>query len=142
MAISAREQRPSDTAFQLDHCEDFGFDLVTGRFWWSKQGTSMVEAKATAVGSVSMQTGTWLWSWANPFLKEVAMDEIQRVRTFGREQGILKLTVPRWPADEADGWEMAAVSAKLLNGEIVYRCPMKDILVFFVLRGLYGILAR
>ena len=102
----------------------------------------MVEAQATVVGSVSMQTGSWLWSWANPSLHGVAMDEIQRVRTFGREQGIKKLTEPRWPATDADGWEMAAVSAKLLNGEVVYRCLLGEILVFFVLRGLHAISAR
>ena len=122
--------------FNLDQCEDFDFDLLSGKFWWSKGGTPKVEAKITVVGSVSGQTGSWLWSWANPSLQGVAMDEIKRVRAFGREQAIKKLTKPKWAATEADGWEMAAVSAKLLNGEAVYRCPLGNMFVFFVLYGL------
>ena len=128
--------------FHLDRCEDFDFDLVAGQFWWSKGGAPKVEAKVTVVGSVSGPTGSWLWSWANPSLQGVAMDEIERVRVFGREQAIKKLTEPKWAATDADGWEMAAVSAKLLSGEAVYRCPLGNMFVFFVLHGLHEVSAR
>ncbi len=45
----------------------------------------------------------------------------------------MKLACAYWPAQEEDGWEMAAVAAYLLKAEGVYRSPGGHIFSFLLL---------
>src|SRR5690606_4865162 len=96
-------------AFGIGQFERYDCDLPTGRFWWSDAGITKVEARLIIVGSISTESNTWLWGWANPHLDGVEMEDIERVKAFGEERGIEKLTERKWPADEIDGWEMTSV---------------------------------
>ena len=54
------------------------------------------------------------------------------MRTFGETERFANLTVPKWPANEANGWEMTAVAAKVLDAPGAYRTP-NDTGFFFML---------
>jgi hypothetical protein len=62
--------------------------------------------------------------------------EILRVREFGVQHNLPPLVNAKWPAHELDGWEMAAVSARLLDAEAAYRCPYEQGFLFLLLNGL------
>jgi hypothetical protein len=123
-------------AFGIGQYERYDYDLSTGRFWWSDQGAIAVEAKLIVVGSISAETNSWLWGWANPHLDDVELEDIRRVKAFGEEHGIEKLTDPKWPADEIDGWEMAAVAARLLEADCAYRSPSRTGFLYLLLTNL------
>lgn len=116
--------------------DNFGVDFETNEFWWSKAGVRKVLAKPIVVGSFAVEAGTWLWSWDNPSLATLDMQEIERVKAFGEEHGIERLVEPRWSAEEADAWEVTAMAARLLESECAYRCPMGHVMVFLLLTDL------
>jgi hypothetical protein len=48
------------------------------------------------------------------------------VKEFGTQKQFEKLINPKWAADEADGWEMTAISAYILKAQGAYRAPVDD----------------
>jgi hypothetical protein len=95
-----------------------------------------VEARIVIVGSISTKSNTWLWSWANSYFDDVRAPEIESVRENGIKHGIRRLTEPKWPADETDGWEMTSVAASLLDSSAAYRSPSPAGARFLVLSDL------
>jgi hypothetical protein len=121
------------SAYELDSCERYDYDLPSSRFWWSSRGVVRVEATLVTVGSVSTRAKTWMWAWANPSIPEGASADLLRVRDFGREHGFEKLTNPVWTGGEVDGWEMTALAARVLDSAVAYRSPSDDGPLFLLL---------
>lgn len=110
-------------AYRLNSHERYDWDQGSGQLVFSNQGLAAVRADFQFVGSVSTRTNTWLWSWANESDLEHVRAKTRQVRSYGEERRLLKLACAYWPAQEVDGWEMAAVAAYLLKAEGVYRSP-------------------
>ncbi len=100
---------------------------------FSNDGIPAVVATIEFVGSVSTQSNTWLWSWANPSTEESVRSRIVAVYEFGEAHDYPRLTVPKWPAEEANGWDMAAVAAHVLDAAGVYRTPSETGFTFLLL---------
>jgi hypothetical protein len=139
--LEARVADAQET-FGIGQYERYDCDLPTGRFWWTDAGVIQVEARLVVVGSVSTESDTWLWAWANPHLVDVDMEDIERVKAFGEEHRIEKLTSQKWEADEVDGWEMTAVAARLLEAECAYRCPSKNGYLYLLLTNLRRVVGK
>ncbi len=107
--------------FGLSKHERWDWDQETGGIVFSNGGVPALVARIQFVGSVSTLSNTWLWSWANPSIEAKTADDLLAVRTFGEAETFANLTVPKWPADEVDGWEMTAVAAKILDAQGAYR---------------------
>lgn len=118
--------------FKLGSYERYDWDQEKGELVFSDQGVPKVAVKIQFVGSISTKSGTWLWSWDNPSVLENIKKHVQRVRDFGKQHGISKLTTAKWEAEEVDGWEMTAIAAKLLNAKGAYRSPKDDGFTFMV----------
>ncbi len=132
----------SQEAFGIGQYERYDYDLPSGRFWWSDAGVTKVEARVIPVGSISTESNTWLWAWANPHLDDVSMTEIERVRAFGEEHGINKLTDHKWDADEFDGGEMTSIASRLLEADSAYRSPSRTGFLFLLLTDLHYVSER
>ena len=122
--------------FGIGDFDRYDYDLVTNRFWWSDAGVPKVGACIVIVGSISTVSDSWLWSWANSHFADIQTPSIERVREFGIQNGIPSLTEPKWTADEVDGWEMTAVSARLLESQAAYRSPAPTGALFLLLNDL------
>lgn len=112
--------------YRLDHWPRWDWDQDDRRIVFSEAGTPKVVADVQFVGTISGQTGTWLWAWANPHLEPEIWRSIIEVRQFGEAHAIEQLTTPKWQADPVDGWEMTSVSAYILQAKGVYRTPRED----------------
>lgn len=128
--------RLAQEEFGIGEFERFEYDLCTRKFRWSNGGVIQAEADLTVVGSVSNVTETWLWSWANPYLNDIDLGDIHMVRDFGESHEMEKLSEGKWNADEADGWEMTSVAARLLEAQAAYRSPSKNGFLFLLLNNL------
>jgi hypothetical protein len=117
------KQAQLDRGFDIGKHKRWDWDQVTAELIFSNDGVAAVKCKIAFIGSVSAKSNTWLWSWANFSLLEQVRAPILTVRQYGEERDLPKLTVPKWIADEVDGWEMAGVAAKILNAKGVYRTP-------------------
>jgi hypothetical protein len=100
---------------------------------FSDKGKPVVVADVQFVGSISTRSGTWMWSWANASLLESAKSRIRQVRAYGEGHSILQLACACWEGDEADGWEMTAISAFLLKAKGAYRSPDENGSTFMVM---------
>lgn len=88
-------------------------------------------APAQIIGSFDSRAGDWLWGWANESLDASLTQDSSRVREYGTQHQIRRLTMTSWPATEIDGWHMAALANRLCESNGVYRGPAGSTFVFF-----------
>jgi hypothetical protein len=62
-------------------------------------------------------------------------ERMKIVRTFGETHHFIRLSDAYWAADEADGWELTAAAAYILNAEGAYRSPDENGALFMILRN-------
>lgn len=111
-------------AFRVGEYDRFEYDLQTGRFCFLKDDAVIVTADLQIVGSLSLASSTWRWAWANEHLPPESHWLFQGLGDFGAACGLERLAETDWTAEEADGWELAAICAWLTDGEMVYRAPL------------------
>jgi hypothetical protein len=109
--------------YKIGDYKRFDWNQQTGELVWSDSGVPKVIAKVQFVGSISTINNTWLWSWGNPTILADVKKDILKVKAYGEQHHLEKLTTAGWPAEEADGWEMTAIAAKLLEAKGAYRAP-------------------
>ena len=109
--------------YNLGGYQRYDWNQETGQFIFSDNGQARVVADIQFVGSVSSRSNTWLWSWANKSIFESVKQRVREVRAYGDDHRYLKLACACWPAEEADGWEMAAITAYLTGAAGAYRSP-------------------
>lgn len=125
-----------EEVFDLSKHERWDFDQDTGELIFSNNGKATVVAKFQFVGSFSTESETWLWSWGNSSIEEELYEELRVVYEYGESKGFDKLTEEKWPAEEVDGWEMAAVTNHLIGGKGVYRPPFGKGYSFMVITSI------
>jgi hypothetical protein len=90
----------------------------------------VARAPAQIIGSFDSLEGSWMWGWANPSIPEPLARDSIRVREYGEQYHIQRLTTPSWPGEEEDGWRMAALANRLCKSNGVYRGPAGTTFVF------------
>lgn len=127
-------------AMEADHglsrFERWDYDQAQGTLTFSHAGAPRVVADIEFIGSLSEASGTWLWAWANFHNHPRVVDRIGAVWEWGEERGLAPLTVPRWKADETDGWELSSVAAQVLGAQGVFRAPTQNGFLFMALMSL------
>ena len=91
----------------------------------------IVRAPAQIIGSFDSREGSWMWAWANSSIANSLTRDSVRVREYGEQHHIRRLTTPSWPGEEMDGWHMAALANRLSESNGVYRGPAGMTFVFF-----------
>lgn len=114
--LQDRFQAESD----LNWYENWFYNQATGLLTFSR-GESELNFSYFHVGSFSVVTKTWKWSWDNDSTLDNVKETSQLVKEFGEESGYSKLINGCFPSDEYEAWEFTAIAAKLTNGIGVYR---------------------
>lgn len=125
-----------DEAMHLHHLGDYqeyAIDQASATIQFLSQGAPKLAAHIQIVGSLSKTTNTWLWSWANQHVLDASKDKLSLLQSYGKENAFEKLTTDKWPADEADGWEMTAIASYLFQAEGAYRVPTEAGFVYMTL---------
>jgi hypothetical protein len=108
-------QAELERKFRLGHWPRFDWDQEAQQLVFSENGTAKVAAAIQFVGSISTQSNTWLWAWANDSVDPKVSMSIITVRDYGEQHGFDHLTTKKWHAHEVDGWEMTSIAAFLLK---------------------------
>ncbi|BEP94104.1 hypothetical protein KW843_21535 [Acidovorax sp. sif1233] len=130
------KQDALETDHGISRFERWDYDQVQGTLTFSHAGVPRLVADIEFIGSISRTSGTWLWAWANFHNDPQVVARIPAVWEWGDERGFAPLTVPRWEADETDGWELAGVAAQVLGALGVYRAPTQNGFLFMALMSL------
>lgn len=119
--------------YNLGDHKRFNWDQESGSLIFSNDGDPAVIARVQFVGSVSTQSDTWLWSWANATVLDNVKNQMHRVREYGDTHGFPALTADQWSADEIDGWEMTSVTARILKAKGAYRTTSENGFTYMVI---------
>ncbi len=135
-AYLIEQQKICQNEYNLDSLPYWNYNHYAGELTFSDSANVKLFIQYEIVGSISLQSNTWLWSWSNPNLPEIARSEIIKVREHGERKGFQKLTSANWPATEVNGWEMTAIANYLLKGKGAFRIPDNDIMIFVVFKDI------
>jgi hypothetical protein len=87
-------------------------------------------APVQIIGSFNSKDKTWLWGWANSSVNDSLKTDALKVKEYGEQHQISKLTARKWSGTEDDAWAMAALAVKLCGSQGAYRGPAGDTKVF------------
>jgi hypothetical protein len=105
--------------------EEWLLDQDEGLLTFKFTGRSSV-APVQIIGTFNTQTATWLWAWANPLIADHLKADALRLKEYGEQWGIQRLTTSEWTGQESDCWYMAALACRLCGGHGAYRGPAAD----------------
>lgn len=94
----------------------------------------VVTTSAQIIGTFDTEGRTWRWAWANSNVVDALKQDSLRVRAYGEQHRIRRLTEPGWPAEELDCWRMTALAAHLAGADGAYRGPAGRPHVFMTFR--------
>ena len=112
--------------YKINSYQNWYYDQTTGKLTFSDNGVVKLIIDYEEIGSVSLETKTWLWAWDNPHIEENVKQQIATIKDYGLKRNFSKLVNAKWTADEIDGWEMTAIATYLLKAKGVYRVPVND----------------
>lgn len=128
-----RTQAALERDFALSSYDRWDVSQETGELVFSGPAKRNVIARVIFVGSYASRPETWLWGWANESIDVSLTKPLARVRKYGEEHGFRLLTDRSWKSEEAEGWDMAAVTNYLLDGKGVYRGPSERSILWMVI---------
>ena len=114
----------------LGKSANWSLNLDQGDLIFTFDNGIFVTCPAQIVGTLDSESGTWLWGWANPSIPEALQRDALRVREYGQQHQIARLTSAEWPCTEEDAWRMAALACMLCEAQGVYRGPAGTAFVF------------
>lgn len=82
------------------------------------------------IGTYDTQENTWLWGWNHPSVVPALQEHARKVRTYGEEHGVERLTTQELRCTENEAWEFTALACKLCEAQGAYRGPAGRTLVF------------
>jgi nucleotidyltransferase/DNA polymerase involved in DNA repair len=102
----------------------------TGELVFSFADGMKAVCPAQIIGTYNSKDHTWLWAWANPSTDEKLRTDALKVRKYGEEHHIDRLTKSKWVGTEDDAWAMTALAVKLCGEQGAYRGPAGSTYVF------------
>lgn len=120
-AYLQQQQSALIAEYDLNQYDRWDWDQASGKLVFSLNGQQQLALTVSFSGSLSTQSNTWMWAWANTSLLDTIKTASRDIFTLGQKRQYLPLAAAIWPADEVDGWEMTAIMAKHLNAIGAYR---------------------
>lgn len=102
----------------------------TGELTFSFADGIKAVAPAQIIGTYNTEDHTWLWAWANPSVDEALKKDALKVRKYGEEHHVERLTTRKWEGTEEDAWAMTALAVKLCGEQGAYLGPAGETHVF------------
>jgi hypothetical protein len=117
-------------AWGLGKIDRWDLSQDTGELVFSLPDGMKTVCPAQIIGTYNSQDQTWLWAWANPSIDEKLRADALKVRKYGEEHHIDRLTKSKWKGTEDEAWSMAALAVKLCGEQGAYRGPAGTTYVF------------
>lgn len=114
----------------LDRIERWDLSQESGELMFTLSGGFKAVSQAQIIGTYNSEDHTWLWAWANSSIDKKLQADALKVRKYGEEHHIDRLTTAKWVGTEEDAWAMAAVAVKLCGEQGAYRGPSGSTYVF------------
>ena len=117
-------------AWGLNRISRWDLDQDTGKLTFSFADGMRAVAPAQIIGTYNSEDHTWLWAWDNSSVDEQLKKDALKVRKYGEEHHVERLTKAKWVGTEEDAWAMTALAVKLCGEQGAYRAPAGATRVF------------
>jgi hypothetical protein len=112
------------------NADRWSLDMSKGDLLFAFGEGVVATCPAQIIGSLDSSDGSWLWAWANPSIPESLQHDSLRVREYGLQHQIARLTSAELPCTEEEAWRIAALACMLCQAQGVYRGPAGTAFVF------------
>ena len=102
---------------------EWGADTESGQFFFDGPG---IETPFEVIGTVSHQTGEWLWAWANSSLPGKLAAISRKLQEYGIEHGIERFTQERFAPEDADLHAIGIAACALGDARAYYIADYGD----------------
>jgi len=110
-------------AWGLDRIKRWDLNQDDGQLVFSLADGLKARAPAQIIGTYNTDDHTWLWAWDNPSIDDKLKSDALKLRKYGEEHHVDRLTQRKWVGTEDDAWAMVALAVKLCGEQGVYRGP-------------------
>jgi hypothetical protein len=117
-------------AWGLGTFDRWDLDQEVGNLMFSSDEGTTATATAQIIGSFSTRDNSWLWAWDNPSIVDELKVHSLKLKEYGEQHGIERLTTRKWTGTEDDAWAMTALAVKLCGAQGAYRGPSGPAYVF------------
>ncbi|MDR6528926.1 hypothetical protein J2787_004365 [Chryseobacterium rhizosphaerae] len=107
-------------AFEIDSYANWFYDSETELLRLYDHDDE-IYFKYIPIGTYSLKSATWMWSWFNNHSIEKSRSELLLVKEFGIENNYEKLHNGTFSSDEYDGWELSSICLHFVNGIGIYK---------------------
>ncbi|MCD2259494.1 DUF6882 domain-containing protein [Psychroserpens luteolus] len=124
------------------------YDLDSYSYWFYDQESELLRLynsdedevffKYVPVGTYSLKSNTWMWSWENEHSIEKSKNETLQVKSFGEIHNYQKLTKGLIECDKDECWEFVAIAKKFIKSLGAYCTDSKDLLTYKLLTHEYS----
>lgn len=118
-----------ESLWGLGHSERWDLNQEDGRLIFSFPDKT-VSCAAQIIGTWHRPSQTWRWAWSNQSVAKPLAAQSEKIRAYGIERKIVKLTTAKWSGSEEDAWQMAALACLLGDAQGIYRGPAGETFVF------------
>ncbi len=118
------------------------YDIDKYENWFYNQSTETLRLysdnkeiyfKYIPVGTFSLTTNTWMWSWANQDSVESRKLVTLKVKEFGEKKKYENLTNAHFEGDKYTGWELTSIAFDIIGGIGTYRVISDHLEKYFLL---------
>ena len=110
-------------ALGLDRLKRWDLNQESGELIFSLADGMKAVAPAQIIGTYNTEDHTWLWAWANSSIDDKLKVDALKLRKYGEEHHVDRLTQRKWVGTEDDAWAMVALAVKLCGEQGAYRGP-------------------
>jgi len=110
-------------------------DQDVGDLIFSNADGTRAVCPAQIIGSYNAEDHTWLWSWGNSSINEKLTKDAQKLKAYGEEHHIERLTTRKWVGTKDDAWAMAALAVKICNEQGAYAPSISEQTTGFIVFG-------
>jgi hypothetical protein len=132
--VSMEELRLKTEALQagwrFGEAETWAFSQDDGLLIFTFAHGLVVQCPAQIIGTFNANDQSWLWAWANPSIDPALTSDALKVRAYGEQHQLARLTTPKWKGSESDAWAMTALATRLCDARGAYRGPSGATYVF------------
>lgn len=119
--------------YKIDSYSNWFYDSDSEILRLYNDETDEVFFKYIPIGTFSLTSKTWMWSWFNKYLSEKNKFETLKIKKFGKINHYTKLYKGTFQSDEYDGWEFLAISFDIFNGIGAYNVKTENIDFYLLL---------
>lgn len=126
-------QENFNSKYNLDSYSNWFYDQESELLRIYNNDDDEVYFKYVPIGTYSLKSNTWLWSWSNEHSIAKSKNATLKVKSFGEENKFEKLTKGLIECEKDECWDFVAISRMFIENIGVYCTESKGLLSYKLL---------